>query len=710
MSKPESISSSAFKTTATHCPYCAMQCAMQLSENTEGVGVTGLEHPINKGKLCVLGQNSAKLFDHSARLTQPLVRKQGKLVAASWEEALERAVAGFKFLRFKYGNDANAVYSGASVSNEKAYLLGKFARVALKTRHVDYNGRYCMSSAAKAALMAFGLDRGLNMPLEDIPKHDVIMIVGSNPAETLPIIMTYLLAAKKAGTQFIVLDPRKTSTATMAALHLPVKLGGDLAVANALLKLIAEQNKGDHAFIASRTTGFEEIKAYLDTISLSELVDQSGLSEASILKATKLLTNANNALILTGRGNDQNSRGVESTLAFINLALSLGANYGTLTGQANGQGAREHGLKADQLPGYRLISNPKARAQIAKLWSIREAELPQEGYSAFEILKAIGQKEIRGMFVLGSNPIVSSPDKDKVETWLAHMDHLVVVDSFLSETASVADVVLPGSLWAEETGTSTNLEGRVLLRQALRRPPQNARTDLSIILELAHKLGAETSFNYDANNPSEAIFNELRLATKGAPADYFGITYKRLNVGEELFWPCPSEQSIGVKRVFLEHFAHENGKAKFHLSKLEPLAETSSEAFPLQLTTGRYLVHYLTGNFTRRTPLLNNKRPEPLIELHPDTAETLGLSNGQAARLKTRRAEAIFKVKLSKKIRPDVVFIPIHYDGEQAANRLMNPTLDPYSKMPEFKAAAASLEAVLEPSLESKPKASATGS
>lgn len=681
--------------TQTHCCYCAMQCAMQLSESTSGVLVEGLMHPINKGKLCVLGQNSAKLFDHGERLTKPLVRKKGKLVEASWDEAIERAVAGFKFLRFKYGQDANAVYSGASISNEKAYLLGKFARLALGTRHVDYNGRYCMSSAAKAALMAFGLDRGLNRPLNTIPEHDVIMIIGSNPAETLPIIMNYFLAAKKEGTKFIVLDPRKTITATFATLHLAVKLGGDLAVANALLKQLIENSKENSSFIASRTRGFKTVKSSLEAITLNELVDHSGISKELLSQTLECLINAKKPLILTGRGNDQNERGVESTLAFINLSLALGANYGTLTGQANGQGAREHGLKADQLAGYRSINDKAARQQIATLWKISESDLPQEGYSAFEILQATATKEIRGMFVLGSNPIVSSPDKDNVKAWLSAMDHLVVVDTFLSETASVADVVLPGSLWAEETGTTTNLEGRVLLRNALREPPKSARTDLSIILELANAL-SQNDFSYPKTQTAKAIFEELRLASKGAPADYYGITYERLEKGEELFWPCRTESDTGEEQVFKKQFAHEDGKAQFHPIPLRKLSAEPSEMYPLQLTTGRYLVHYLTGNFTRRTPLLQSKRPEPLVEIHPETAEMLGLKDGQDAKLSTKRATARYKVKVSKKIRPNVLFVPIHWEGQQAANRLTLPLLDPYSKMPAFKATAAKLEPVLQ--------------
>ncbi len=680
----------------THCCYCAMQCQMRLTETLEGVTVQGLDHPINKTKLCVLGQNSVSLFDHKERLTQPLVRKNGRLVPVSWHEAMKKVVDGFKSIQKRSGNSANAVYSGASVSTEKAYLLGKFARVALKTPHIDYNGRYCMSSAAKAAIMAFGLDRGMNMPLEDIPKHDLIVLVGSNPAATLPIIMNYLLDAKKQGTQFIVIDPRKTITANLATLHLPVKLGGDLALANLLLKHIIAGGHQNADYIAERTNNFDNVKSYLKSLTAYSLSRETGLDDTDVAQAVQLLTSARHPLILTGRGNDQNSRGVDSTLAFINLALAIGANYGTLTGQANGQGGREHGMKADQLPGYRLISDTAARQQVSELWGIAETELPQAGYSAYELLQAVGQKEIHGLFVLGSNPVVSSPDKDNVKAWLKDMRHLVVVDNFMSETASLADVVLPGSIWAEETGTTTNLEGRVVLREALKPPPQGAKTDLEIIIEIAQQLGS-TAFEYDLSQPEllpEYINDEFRLATKGAPADYFGISYARLRQGEELFWPCPDESTTGVKRIFEKGFAHPDGKAKFQVIPFTTLAETQSIEFPLQLTTGRYLQHYLTGNHTRRSPMLSKKMPEPYVEIHPDTALKLKLTDGELARLKTRRAESLFKVKLSSKIRPDVIFIPMHWEGEQGANRFTSTALDPQSKMPEFKAAAASLTAV----------------
>lgn len=677
---------------ATHCSYCAVQCAMELTETPLGtVEAKGLPHPVNAGKLCVLGQSSAALLNHTERLTQPLVRINGDLTPVSWEAALGYAAAGFERIRTAHGPAANGVYSGASITNEKAYLLGKFARVALSTPNVDYNGRYCMSAAATAANRAFGLDRGLNRPFEALSEHDLIVIVGGNVAECLPIMMNHLLDAKKAGTRFLVVDPRKTVTANLASLHLSVKPGGDLALATGLLKIVLEHNLQNNTYIAERTTGFEAVAASLKDLSLDELADAAGLTVAELEAAANLLTDAKSPLITTGRGNDQNSRGVDTTLAWINLTLALGAEYGTLTGQANGQGGREHGMKADQLPGYRSITNPEDRRAVAAVWGIDEADLPGPGLSAYELLQAAGRGEVKGLFVLGSNPVSSSPNARAVQGHLETLEHLVVVDSFLSETAKLAHVVLPGSLWAEEAGTTTNLEGRVLLRHALRPPPPGARRDIDVVQDLAARLGAGEHFNFA---DAESIFNELRRATAGAVADYSGITYARLQNGEALFWPCPStphgnRPHPGTPKPLEARFAHPDGRARFFDVAVRPPAEVPDAEYPFALTTGRVRFHYLTGNHTRRTKILRSKAPEPVLELHPDAAAAHGLAEGHLARVTTRRGHAVFKVKLSEKIRADTLFIPFHW---AVVNRLTNDALDPHSKMPEFKVCAAALE------------------
>lgn len=668
-----------------------MQCAMQL--HADGT-VKPLPHPVNGGKLCVLGLTSGELLGHADRLRTPLVRKNGRLEPVSWEEALEVAVQGFQHITTEHGKSANAVYGGGSLSNEKAYLLGKFARLALGTPHVDYNGRYCMSAAAAAQNRALGLDRGLNRPLADLPQHDVILLVGSNAAECLPMLMPHLQRAKEGGTRFVVVDPRRTTTANLAALHLAVRPGTDLALANSLLYLLATDQRLNHSFIAEHTQGLKEALGAVQGCTAAWAAKVCGLMPYEIEQAAELLASARKALILTGRGADQNSRGVATSLAFINLALALGAEFGTLTGQANGQGGREMGQKADQLPGYRNIEDPADRQAVARVWGVEPEQLPAKGYSAFEILQAIARGEIRGMLVMGSNPIPSSPRSDWVRESLARMEHLVVIDSFLSETARYARVVLPGALWSEEDGTTTNLEGRVVLRRAVRFPPAGARSDREILCALAAGLGAGRHFSY--SSPKE-VYNELRQATRGAKADYYGITWERLAAGEELFWPCPSEDHPGTPRPFAERFAHADGRARFSPTPFRPSAEEPTARYPLYLTTGRVLYHYLTGNHTRRLGRLFRKYPEPLLEVHPETAQHLGLVEGELAEVSSQRASARYRVKHNPKIRPDTLFVPFHWEGQQAINRLMNSTLDPICQMPEFKVAAVTLTPVAQP-------------
>lgn len=661
----------------TSCPFCGIQCGMTVAN-----GET-LPHP-EGSRLCVLGLSAGVLIRHPERLTTPLVRKNGRLVPSSWEEALTVAAEGFLRIARTWGPKANAVFGSGSLTNEKAYLLGKLARLALRTPHVDYNGRYCMSAAAMAQNLAFGLDRGLNRPLADLAQHDLILLAGSNAAESLPMLVPHLMAAKRGGTRLIVVDPRHTLTAKLADLHLALRPGTDLALANALFHAVPK----NQAFIKKHTRGFEEALKAVEGSTLAWAAEVCGLEIEALEKAVGLLSRAQRPLILTGRGADQNTRGVRTTLAYINLALGLGGEFGTLTGQANGQGGREMGQKSDQLPGYRSIEDPADRAAVARVWGVPPELLPGRGKSAFEILEAIDQGEIRGLLVLGSNPAASSPQSDRIRSTLAQMEHLVVIDPFLSETASLAQVVLPGSLWAEEGGTTTNLEGQVVLRRAVQDPPIGARRDWEILVDLAHRLGAGAHFRY---SNLEDIYNELRQATQGAKADYFGITYERLERGDALFWPCPHPNHSGTPRPFAQRFAHPDGKARFFPTPYAPPAEVADAEFPLLLTTGRVLYHYLTGNLTRRIERLNKKCPGPWLEVHPATATRLGLTEGQPCEVRSRRAWARYTVRLNARIRPDTVFVPFHWEGSSGVNRLTNPTLDPFCGMPEFKLAAVNL-------------------
>ena len=688
------LSSSFQNQTATHCPYCAFQCGMRLSGPREGATVEGdPEFPVNKGALCIKGWTSAATLAHPDRLLAPLVRdEEGKLVPATWEEALERVADAFQRTRTDFGADAVGVFGGGSLTNEKAYLLGKFARVALGTANIDYNGRFCMSSAAAAGIRALGIDRGLPFPLEDIANAEVILLAGGNVAETMPPIMQYFEAQRSNGGLLIVADPRRTTTANSADLHLRLTPGTDAALANGLLHLLIRDGLIDNEYIDERTEGFDRVREVAATYWPERVERITGIPEAELLQAARLLGRARTAMVLTGRGTEQQAQGVNNVLSFINLALALGmvgrpnSGYGCLTGQGNGQGGREHGQKADQLPGYRLIADPAARQHIAEVWDFPEAELPGPGKSAYELLDSLGPEGgIRSLLVLGSNVVVSAPHGNNIRERLASLDFLAVSDFFLSETAQLADVVLPSAQWAEEEGTMTNLAGRVIRRRAAFAPPEGTLTDLELLGRLADRLGKGRWFNYES---PEAIFEELRAASAGGPADYSGITYERIDASQGIFWPCPTLDHPGTPRMFTESFPTASGRARFHAVLHRSPAETLDEDYPLYLTTGRVLAQYQSGTQTRRIAELHDMAPEPLAEIHPATAELYGLSNGHEFTLETRRGAARFKARLSPEIRPDTVFVPFHWGNEQSANRLTNPALDPTSRMPEFKVCA----------------------
>ena len=422
----------------------------------------------------------------------------------------------------------------------------------------------------------------------------------------------------------------------------------------------------------------------------------TGVPQAELIEAARMLGRARTAMVLTSRGAEQQSHGVDNVLAFINVALALGkvgqafSGYGTITGQGNGQGGREHGQKADQLPGYRRVDDPAARRVIAGVWGIPESDIPGPGKSAYELIESAGEADgIRALLVVGSNPIVSAPNATKVSDCFARLDFLAVSDFFLSETAKVADVVLPSAQWAEEEGTVTNLEGRVIRRKRALDPPGQARTDVDALCALARALGKTRGFSFDS---SQAVFEELRAATRGGPADYSGISYDRIERDGGVFWPCPSDDHPGTPRLFQETFPTPSGRARFHAIEHDGPAEAPDEQFPLYLTTGRLLAHYQSGTQTRRVPELMEAAPKPIAEIHPQVAKRHGIIDGASVVLRTRRGSATFTSRITGTIRPDTVFIPFHWPDESSANRVTNDALDPVSRMPEFKVCAVRID------------------
>jgi assimilatory nitrate reductase catalytic subunit len=683
-------------TVRTHCPYCAFQCAMTIASRGEGLvpQVRGDEtFPVNRGQMCIKGFTSVDLLDHAARLRSPMLRgADGQLAPVSWDVALDFVAARLKELRAKHGPAALAAFGSGALTNEKAYLLGKFVRVALRSPNVDYNGRYCMASAAAGQNRTFGIDRGLPFPVSDIAETKALMLWGSNCAETMPPIMQWIDEQRRRGGRLIVVDPRRTDTAQLASLHLQVTPGTDLALANGLLHLAIELGLVDEAYVAARTRGFDDVRRSVLSSDPTHVERLTGVPIEQQLRAVRLLADAESSMILSGRGPEQQSKGSDTVVALVNLMLALGkigkpaSGYGCLTGQGNGQGGREHGQKADQLPGYRLIEDDADRAAVARVWDIDPADLPRKGKSAYELLDALGPEGgIRGLLVFGSNVAVASPHASNVEDKLRRLDLLVVCDAFENETSSAAHVVLPVTQWAEEEGTMTNLEGRVILRRRVRPAPPGVKTDIEILCALAERLGVAKGFRFAS---AEAVFDELRAATAGARADYSGIDYDKLRRTGGVFWPCPSNDHAGTPRLFADRFAHPDGRARFHVAPYRPSAEVPDREYPLYFTTGRYKEHYNSGAQTRRVQALVDAQREPRVEVHPRLAARLGVDDDGSLLVESRRGEVRFRVRFSPDIRSDTLFAPFHWGGRQAANLLTIPALDPTSRMPEFKVCA----------------------
>ncbi|OBJ50517.1 molybdopterin oxidoreductase family protein [Mycobacterium sp. 1423905.2] len=679
--------------TKTHCPYCALQCGITLDVSNGSVELAPQpDFPTNRGGLCAKGWTAAELLSHPDRLTGPLVRddRNSPLRPVTWNEALERIVANFQRAQHDHGRAAVGCFGGGGLTNEKAYQLGKFARVALGSPAIDYNGRFCMSSAAAASNRSFGVDRGLPFPLADVAHADVILIVGGNPADTLPPSMQFFDEGRARGTKHIVVDPRRTATADRAELHLRPVPGTDLALANGLLNVVVREGHIDQKYIAERTTGFDAVRRAVRLYWPDRVERITGVPEPDIIAAARMLAGADRVMILTARGAEQHSSGTDTVQAFINLALALGlpgrpySGFATLTGQGNGQGGREHGMKCDQLPGYRKLDDPAARAHVARVWGIDPADLPPPGRSAYEMLDGIGSPGgLRALWVLASNIVVSAPNALHLTEKLTQLDFLVVSDLFLSETAALADVVLPTAQWAEESGTMTNLEGRVILRRAAMAPPDEVRTDLDVMADLAKRLGMQ-GFSAEP----EEVFEELTRASAGGKADYRGISYQRIAAQDGVFWPCPSPSYDDTPRLFTQDFPTPDRRARFHPVEQRATPELPDDEFPYYLTTGRLLRQYQSGTQTRRVPQLAEAEPEPVVEMHPTLAQRLGARAGDKVRLRTRRGEVVMTARTDVGIRPDTVFAPFHWGGAACINRLTNPELDPHSRMPSFKVCA----------------------
>ncbi|NHC40694.1 molybdopterin-dependent oxidoreductase [Bacillus sp. MM2020_1] len=681
----------------TQCPFCSMQCKMQLIEQSivtrKKYLTIGKDNPTSEGRLCIKGMNAHQHAFHKERLKYPMVKVNGEFVGTTWEKALDLIKENFTKIQEEAGLNALAVYGSASITNEEAYLLGKFARVALKTKYIDYNGRFCMSAAASAASQTFGLDRGFTNSLSEIASTRCLILAGTNIAECQPTIMPYFERAKENGAYIIAIDPRETATTKIADLHLQPIPGTDSVLANGLLKVILEENYVDEAFIQERVNGFEEVREYVLSLCLEEIEEITGVPIPLIRKAADRFGKEETGMIFTARGVEQHTNGSLTVRNFLNILLATGkigkpsCGYGAITGQGNGQGAREHGQKADQLPGYRSIENEEDRKHVADIWGIDQEDLPRKGVSAYEMIEKIHEGEIKGLFLMCSNPIVSNPNAHFVKEAIKKLSFFVAVDLFVSETAQLADVILPASSYLEDEGTMTNLEGRVTLREASYPCPGEAKHDWQIICEIARVLGKEEFFSFTS---AEEIFTELRMASRGGKADYFGMTYERLRKEGGILWPCPDTDHKGTKRVFETSFAHSDGKAEMVVVPNIPEVpkEQLSEEFPLYLTTGRVMSHYLTGVQTRKSPALAARNIEPFMEIHPSTAAKFQIWDQSLVKIESRRGSVVVRSKWSETIRHDTIFVPFHWADSQNINLLVSKELDPACKMPGFKVSA----------------------
>jgi assimilatory nitrate reductase catalytic subunit len=690
----------------SHCCFCGMQCGIQLKvRDNQVVGFEPwTEFPSNHGMLCPKGVKRYLQGDHPDRLLhayQRDPRAPGGFAPMPYEAAIERVAAEIQRIQTKYGPDAFAILSGASLTTEKAYLMGKFARMCLKTRYIDYNGRLCMVSAAAANKKAFGVDRACN-PWSDIPRADVVWISGANVGECFPTLTDYIWQARENGGRIIVVDPRITPLARTCDLFLPIKPGRDIALFNGILHLMIQKDWLDHDFLANHTVGFEAVAEHVQQWTPQRTAEVTGISERSIRAAAEWWGTARSSFLLHARGIEHHTHGVQNCLGAIQIVLASGrigregCGYATITGQGNGQGGREHGQKCDQLPGGRDIENEEHRAHVAGIWGMDQAEMPRGGVDAYEIFRKVESGEVKGLLSICFNPKVSLPNNQYIEWMLERLDFYVCIDFFMNETARHADIVLPGSLHEEDEGTVTSAEGRVIkINQAVECPGE-ARQDWRIIQDIARKLGRERGFTF--RGPRE-IFDELRRASAGGVCDYAGITWERIEREHGVFWPCRAEDHPGTPRLFEPgswnnvargkgRFYFPDGKARFNVAPYTPPAEDVDDDFPIILTSGRVVSQFLSGTQTRRIGPLVDQYPEPRIEMHPQLATKLGIKDGEWARIESRRGSCTLRVQVVTTIRPDTIFVPYHWAGAKSINQVTIAAQDPISKIPEFKVCA----------------------
>ena len=677
------------------CPYCGVGCQVTYRvRDNHIIGVDGRDGPANHGRLCVKGRYGYDYPHHPQRLTRPLIRKPGSAKsvdntladfrAASWEEALDFAAGGLKRILACDGKYALAGFGSAKGSNEEAYLFQKLVRTGFGTNNVDHCTRLCHASSVAALLEGLG-SGAVSNPVADVQHADVIVVIGANPTVNHPVAATWMKNAVERGATLIVMDPRETEIARHAKFALQFKPDSDVALLNAIANVIVTEGLVNEAFIAARTEGYEAFRANVLAATPEAMSPVCGIDAGTIRAVARTYAKARAAMIFWGMGVSQHTHGTDNVRCLIALALMTGqiGRPGTglhpLRGQNNVQGASDAGLIPMMLPDYGRVADDAVRARFEKLWGA--ALDPKPGLTVVEILDAANRGEIRGMYVMGENPAMSDPDLAHARAGLAALEHLVVQDLFLTETAALADVVLPASSFAEKTGTFTNTDRTVQIGRAAISPPGEARQDLWIVQELARRLGLD--WNY--SGPQE-VFEEMRRAMPSIA----GISWERLERQSAVTYPCRDEADPGQPVIFTERFPTASGRGRFVPAQFRPAAELPDAEFPFVLITGRVLEHWHTGAMTRRSQVLDTLEPEAHVDAHPDDLAVLGCAAGAFVTLETRRGKVSARARADTGLARGTLFMPFCY-AEEAANLLTNPALDPFGKIPEFKYCAARL-------------------
>jgi len=677
------------------CPYCGVGC--QLTYNVKDnkiLYVEGRDGPANHGRLCVKGRYGFDYAHHPQRLTKPLIRradapKRGDFEMnpdnvfdvfreATWEEALALAGGKLKAIRDTHGKHALAGFGSAKGSNEEAYLFQKLVRTGFGSNNVDHCTRLCHASSVAALLEGIG-SGAVSNPVMDVTKAEVVVIIGANPTVNHPVAATWIKNAAANGTKLIIMDPRRSEMARIAHRFLQFKPDTDVALLNAMMHVIVEEGLVDQQFIDSRTIGYEELRDNVKEYSPEMMAPICGIDAETIRYVARLYAQSKGSMILWGMGVSQHIHGTDNARCLIALSLMTGqiGRPGTglhpLRGQNNVQGASDAGLIPMMYPDYQRVDNPEVKAKFEQAWGMKLDDKP--GLTVVEVMQAIDAGTIRGMYIMGENPAMSDPDASHARAALASLDHLVVQDIFLTETAYLADVILPASAFSEKTGTFTNTDRLVQLGRQAIDPPGEAKQDLWIIQEIAKRLG----LNWDYRHVSE-VFDEMRHTMPSIG----GMTWERLEREHAVTYPCLKEGDPGDPVVFIDEFPRESGRARFVPADIIPAAERPDTDYPMVLITGRQLEHWHTGSMTRRATVLDAIEPDPVALVHPLDLEALGARPGDVITIESRRGKVSLYARADESSPRGAIFVAFCY-YEAAINKLTNDALDPFGKIPEFK-------------------------